>query len=74
MKYHPRKTSTVAEPEPKLTYLVTLDGEEYRTKAYNSQAAISNAAFRHAEAINEGVALVKWKINNSEIDCEVEEI
>jgi len=61
-------------PVEKFPYLVTLDGEEYYTKATTPESAISNAAFRHAQELNEPVALVKWKINQGKIDCEVEEV
>ena len=58
----------------RFSYLVTLDGEEYYTKASTSKSAVSNAAFRHSVELNESVALVKWKINQGQIECEVEEI
>ena len=55
----------------KILYIVTLDGKDYPTWAYNESGATSNAAFRYAEENDEDVKLVMWKINQGKISCEV---
>lgn len=57
----------------KTRYLITIDGHEFTTYAYNEESAISNAAYRYAEQEDEEVALIRWKIKENILTCEVEE-
>ena len=61
-------------PKPKLRYLVTLDGQEFLTSAFNPQGAISNAAFRLSSGAKMGIALTMHKIKLGEIIAKVEEV
>jgi hypothetical protein len=70
----PTKSSMSRLLNPKYPYLVTIDGQEFHTSAHSPQAAISNAAYRYSEQEEEEVALVRWKIREGHLNCEVEEV
>jgi hypothetical protein len=57
----------------KTRYNVFIGGDSYGTSAYGTDGAISNASFQYAKNNNEAVALVRWKINNGELFCHIEE-
>jgi len=65
------KTKPSAAKKEKINYLVILDGEHYSTYAFNENGAISNAAFRRSEEVDEDVKLIMWKIREGQLDCEV---
>jgi hypothetical protein len=72
MKFKP---TTPSKPQREKTkYIVTIEDEEYQTSAYTEEAALSNAAYRYADEVDEDVALVKWKIKHDKLYFNVEEV
>jgi len=58
----------------KYQYLVTIDGEEYPTWAYNEEGALSNAAYRYGDEHDEEVGRVMWMTKHGDLDYEVVEL
>lgn len=72
MKFHP---ITPGNPQrKKIQYEVTIDNSVYVTWAFTEEAALSNACFRHAEEVDEDVALIKWQVKNEKLYSNVEEV
>ena len=72
MKFKP--TTTRNPQREKIKFIVTIEDEEYETWAFTEEAALSNACFRHAEEVNEDVALIKWQVRNDKLYSNVEEV
>jgi hypothetical protein len=72
MKFKP---TTPGNPQREKTkYIVIIEDEEYTTAAYTPESALSNAAYRYAEDVDEDVALIKWKIKHDKLYWNVEEV
>lgn len=74
MKEKPSSFLPSSSERKKIRYKVIIDDQEFQTSAFNEEGAISNAAYRYAEDNDEEVRLVMWKIQNDQLDFEVEEI
>jgi len=72
MKFKP---TNPRNPQRKKTkYEVIIEDETYTTAAYSEESALSNAAYRYAEDVDEDVALIKWKIKYDKLYSNVEEV
>ena len=72
MKFHP---TTPGNPQrEKIQYEVVIENSTFITAAYNSESALSNAAYRYASDQDEDVALIKWKIREGKLYSNVEEV
>ena len=72
MKFKP--TSPTNPQREKIQYEVTIEDSTFITYAYNEESALSNAAFRYADEMDEDVALIKWKIKQEKLYSNVEEV
>ena len=72
MKFHP---TTPGNPQrEKIQYEVTIDDSSYVTWAFTEEAALPNACFRHAEEVDEDVALIKWQVKHEKLYSNVEKV
>jgi len=72
MKFKP--TNPRNPQREKTKYIVIIEDEEYTTASYTPESALSNAAYRYAEDVDEDVALIKWKLKNDKLYYDVEEV
>ncbi len=72
MKFKPSTPSN--SQREKIHYCVTIEGEQYNTYAYSEEVALSNAAWRYAEEVDEDVALIKWQLSHDKLYFDVEEV
>lgn len=73
MKFKPTKMGENPS-QRKNQYEVVIGDNIYTTHAYNSESALSNAAYRYASDQDEDVALIKWKIREGKLYSNVEEV
>lgn len=72
MKFKPTNPSNPARE--KIQYEVVIEDSTFITWAFTEEQALSNAAYRYSEEMDEDVALVKRKIRNDKLYWNVEEV
>ena len=65
---------TKYDPISKTKYIVTIEDEEFITYASTPDVALSNAAWRYADAMDEKVQRIKWQLKEGHLYSEVNEI
>ena len=72
MKFKP--TTPGNSQRKKIQYEVVIEDSTFITWAFNEESALSNAAWRYAEEVDEDVALIKWQVREGKLYSNVEEV
>ena len=70
MKEQPK---TYVQVSQKTRFVVEIENDVIETMAHSPEQALNNAVAQYADDNDMEPALVRWKINNDQLSCDVEE-